>query len=167
MFAYGIRGTAFKLLKSYLAGRTQYVIYDGIQSTTLPINCGVPQGSILGPLLFIVSMNDIGNVSEFLYTILYADDTCILLNGKDCLNLTIFLNVELGKLSIWLRANKLSLNVQKTYYMVFHRAKIKIDNDVNITMNNDCLKRNNSLKYLGVIIDHKLNWTQIRSDQIR
>ena len=120
----------------------------GIQSTTLHINCGVPLCSILGPLLFSVSMNDIGNVSEFLYTILYADDTCILLNGKDYLNLITFLNVELGKLSIWLRASKLSLNVQKTYYMVFHRAKIKLDNDVNITMNNDCLKRTNSLKYL-------------------
>ena len=125
MFAFGIRGTAFKLLKSYLIGRTQYVIYDGIQSTMLPINCWVPQGSILRPLLFIVSIHDLGNVSEFLYSILYADDTCILLNGNDYLNLMTFLNVELGKVSIWLRANKLSLNVQKTYYMVFHRAKIK------------------------------------------
>ena len=64
LFAYGIRGAAFKLLKTYLTGRTQYVIYDGIQSTTLPINCEVPQGSILGPLI-IVSMNAIRNVSEF------------------------------------------------------------------------------------------------------
>ena len=80
LFAYGIRGTALKLLESYLTDRTKYVIYDGMQSTTLPISCGVPQGSILGPLLFIITMNDIGNVSEFLYTILYADDTCVLLN---------------------------------------------------------------------------------------
>ena len=63
-----------------------------MQSTTLPINCGVPQGSILGPLLFIITMNDIGNVSEFLYTILYADDTCVLLNGKDYLSLIASLN---------------------------------------------------------------------------
>ena len=105
-------------------------------------------------------MNDIGNVSEFLYTILYTDDTCILLNGKEYLNLITFLNVESSKLSIWLRTNKLSLNVQKTYYMVFHRAKIKRDNDLDNTINNDCLKITNSLKYLGVLIDHKLNWTQ-------
>ena len=65
-------------------------------------------------------MNDIGNVSEFLYTILYADDTCVLLNGKDYLSLIASLNSELDKLSIWLCANKLSLNVQKTYFMVFH-----------------------------------------------
>ena len=83
LYAYGIRGIALKLMKSYLTDRTQYVIYDGMQSTTLPISCGVPQGSILGPLLFIITMNDIGNVSEFLYTILYADDTCVLLNGND------------------------------------------------------------------------------------
>ena len=105
-------------------------------------------------------MNDIGNVSEFLCTILYADDTCILLNGKEYLNLITFLNVESSSFSIWLRTNKLSLNVQKTYNMVIHRAKIKRDNDLDNTINNDCLKSTNSLKFLGVIIDHKLNWTQ-------
>ena len=160
LYAYGIRGPALKLLKSYLSDRTQYVIYDGIQSTTLPISCGVPQGSILGPLLFIITMNDIGNVSEFLYTILYADDTCVLLNGKDYINLVNFLNSELDKLSTWLCANKLSLNVQKTFFMVFHRAKMKIVTHIDVTMNNSCLKKTDSLKYLGVIIDHKLNWTQ-------
>ena len=81
MYAYGIRGNAFKLLKRYF--NWQYVIYDGVKSDTLPIKCGVPQGSILGPLLFICSMNDIGNISDFSYTILYADDTSVLLNGKD------------------------------------------------------------------------------------
>ena len=126
-----------------------------MQSTTLPISCGVPQGSILGPLLFIITMNDIGNVSEFLYTILYADDTCVLLNGNDYLSLIASLNSELDKLSIWL-----SLNVQKTYFMVFHRAKIKIVNPIDVTMNNCCLKKTDSLKYLGVNIDHRLNWSQ-------
>ena len=124
-----------------------------MQSTTLPISCGVPQGSILGPLLFIITMNDIGNVLEFLYTILYADDTCVLLNGNDYLSLIASLNSELDKLSIWLCANKLSLNVQKTYFMLFHRAKIKIVNPIDVTMSNCCLKKTDSLKYLGVIID--------------
>ena len=93
----------------------------------MPINCGVPQGSVLGPLLFIISMNDIGNVSDFIYAILYADDTSVLLNGKDYITLVKLLILELDKLSMWLKANKLSLNVQKTYYMIFHRARIKID----------------------------------------
>ena len=105
-------------------------------------------------------MNDIGKISDFLYTILYADDTCVLLNGKQYYDLVKFLNLELEKLSNWLRSNKLSLNVRKTYYMVFHRSRIKIDGDSVITITNDCLQRSNSLKYLGVIIDHKLSWTQ-------
>ena len=83
MYAYGIRNNGFKLLKIYLTGRTQYVIYDGVKSDTLPIKCGIPQGSILGPLLFICSLNDIGNISDFLYTILYADDSSVLPIGKD------------------------------------------------------------------------------------
>ena len=160
MYAYGIRGNAFKLLKSYLTGRTQYVIYDGVQSTTLPIKCGVPQGSILGLLLYICSMNDIGNISDFLYTILYADDTSVLLNGNNYSNLIKLLNSELEKLSIWLKSNKLTLNVQKTYYMVFHRSRIKTDTHAVITMDNVCLQRTDSFKYLGVIINHKLNWIQ-------
>ena len=160
MYAYGIRGNAFKLLKSYLTDRTQYVVYDSKQSETLPIKCGVPQGSILGPLLFICVMNDIGNVSDFLYTILYADDTSVLLNGKCYTDLVALLNSELEKLSLWLQSNKLSLNVQKTYYIVFHRARIKSDEHAVITINNVILQRTNSLKYLGVIIDYKLNWTQ-------
>ena len=160
MYAYGIRGNAFKLLKSYLTDRTQYVVYDSKQSETLPIKCGVPQGSILGPLLFICVMNDIGNVSDFLYTILYADDTNVLLNGKCYTDLVALLNSELEKLSLWLQSNKLSLNVQKTYYIVFHRARIKSDEHAVITINNVILQRTNSLKYLGVIIDYKLNWTQ-------
>ena len=126
LHAYGIRGNALKLLKSYLTDRKQYVIYDGLRSDTKPVQCGVPQGSILGPLLFIITMNDIGNVSDFLYSILYADDTCVLLNGKNYLNLVKLLNSELDKLSIWLNANKLSLNVKKSFYMVFHRAKLKL-----------------------------------------
>ena len=92
MYAHVIRGNAFKLLKSYLTERTQYVVYDSKQSKTLPIKCGVPQGSILGPLLFICVMNDIGNVSDFLYTILYADDTSVLLNGKRYTDLVALLN---------------------------------------------------------------------------
>ena len=159
MYAYGIRGNAFKLLKSYLTGRTQYVIYDGVQSATLPIKCGVPQGSILGPLLFICSLNDIGNISDILYRILYADDTSVLLNGNNYSNIIELLNLELEKLSIWLKCNKLTLNVQKTYYMVFHRSRIKTDTHAVITMDDVCLQRTDSFKYLGVIINHKLNWT--------
>ena len=82
LHAYGIRVNALKLLKSYLTDRNQYVISDGLRSGTKPVQCGVPQGSILRPLLIIVIMNDIGTVSDFIYSILYTDDICLLLNGK-------------------------------------------------------------------------------------
>ena len=120
----------------------------------------MPQDSILGPLLFICVMNDIRNLSDVLYTILYADDTCVLLNGKRYTDLIALLNSELEKLSLRLRSNKLSLNVQKTYYMIFHRARKKSDEHAIITIDNVILQRTNSLKYLGVLIDYKLNWTQ-------
>ena len=105
-------------------------------------------------------MNDIGNISDFLYTILYADDTSVLLNGKDYAHLIELLNTELEKVSIWLKAKKLSSNVKKTYYMVFHRSKIKTDTHAVITMDKVYFPRTDSFKYLGVMIDHKLNWTQ-------
>ena len=90
------------------------MVNDSKQSETMPIKFGVSQSSILGQLLFICVMNDIGNVSDCLYTILYANDTSVLLNGKRYTELIALLNSELEKISLWLRSNKLSLNVQKT-----------------------------------------------------
>ena len=127
LYAYGIRGNILKWFESYLTGRSQYVAYSGVQSKVLPIICGVPQGSILGSLLFIIHMNDICNVSH-LCTILYADDTSVVANDKHFDKLLEILNDELNKLSIWLKANKLSLNINKTYYILFHRARIKLPN---------------------------------------
>ena len=124
LYAYGIRGTLLKWFESYLTGRTQYVAFKGTNSDTHYVKCGVPQGSILGPLLFILYMNDICSVSKLLFTLLYADDICVLLSGKDLNDLIAVLNVELISLSVWLKSNKLSLNTQKTFFMVFHRAKL-------------------------------------------
>ena len=81
-YVYGFRGYILKWFESYLADRSQYVTYDGTNSDTPFLKCGVPQGSILGPLLIIIFTNDIFNVSELLSTVLYADDTCVLLGGK-------------------------------------------------------------------------------------
>ena len=80
--------------KSYLTGRSQYVVHDGVKSDIYNVTFGVPQGSILGPLLFILNMNDICNVSELLFTILYADDTCVLLSGKDLTKLIMVINAN-------------------------------------------------------------------------
>ena len=83
LFAYGIRGTLLKWFESYLTGRTQYVAFNGTNSDIHYVKCGVPQGSILGPIVFILCINDICSVSKLLLTLLYADDTCVLLSGKD------------------------------------------------------------------------------------
>ena len=114
--AYGIRGNTLNWVESYLAGRPQYVAYDGINSDTSFLSCGVPQGSILVPLYFIIFANHIFNVSELLFTLLYADDICVLLGGKDLDNLITYLNNELKNITTWLKANKLSLNAQNFLY---------------------------------------------------
>ena len=110
-------------------------MYDNIQSETRSIKCGVPQGSILEPLLFIIYMNDICNVSELLYTIMDADDTSIIMSGNDLKSLIQSVNSELCLLNTRIKANKLSLNVNKTYNLVFHRARINVDNDTSIRIN--------------------------------
>ena len=158
LYAYGIRGIFLKWFESYLSGRTQYVVFDGVQSETHRVDCGVPQGSILGPLLFILNMNDICNVSKLMFTILYADDMCVLLRGTDLSKLIKLINSELNLLSTWFKSNKLSLNTGKTFYMVFHRARLKPKNNNDIIMDGNILTKVNSAKYLGIIIDHKLNW---------
>ena len=108
LLSYGIHGNTLKWFQSYLTDRSQFVTYDGIESKVLPIKYGVPQGSILGPLLFIIYMNDLFNVSNFLFTILYADDTRVILGGKSLETLITLMNQELHLLYIWLQSNKLT-----------------------------------------------------------
>ena len=116
---YGIRGQALSWFKSYLQNRSQYVTYNGCESPHLPISCGVPQGSILGPILFLIYINDIINVSELLHSILFADDTNLFAFHRDLNSLVDLINKELKVLSLWFKVNKLSLNVDKTVFMVF------------------------------------------------
>ena len=122
-------------IQSYLRNRSQYVYYNGYTSDCRDVTCGVPQGSILGPLLFLLYINDFALVSDKLFFLLFADDTNVFITGKDLNKLIETMHRELNKLSIWLSANKLTLNIYKTHFMVFHRGKwkmntiyIKIDN---------------------------------------
>ena len=100
MYAYGIRGNILKWFETYLANISQYVAYDGINSDTSFLECGNPQGSIFGPLLFIIFTNDIFNLSELLFTVLYANDTCVLLGSKYLDNLITCLNNELKNITL-------------------------------------------------------------------
>ena len=124
---YGIRGTALDWFKSYLSDRKQYVVYNNTKSECLDIKCGVPQGSILGPLLFLLYVNDIVNVSDALLLLLYADDTNAFLSGTNIDNMIEVMNQELSKLVIWVQGNKLKLNVKKTHFMIFASSKKKIE----------------------------------------
>ena len=131
LYHYGIRGNLFKWFESYLTNRSQYVLFNGIKSDIRDVTCGVPQGSILGPLLFIIYINDFSGVSDKLFYVLFADDTNVFLSGKDINILIDTIQFELTKLHDWLLANKLTLNIAKTHFMIFHRARHK-NHSINI-----------------------------------
>ena len=103
-------------------------------------------------------MNDIFKASQFLHNILYADDTCIYLSGKELHSLIKLMNNELGLISEWLKSNKLTLNISKTFNMVFHMGIRKCLGDIELFIDNTKINETNTMKYLGVIIDAKLNW---------
>ena len=116
---YGIRGISHNWLTSYLTHITQYVKINQSTSKTKPIICGVPQGSVLGPLLFILYSNDLSNASRNSNAIIFADDTSIFTHDSNIDNLYSKINDDLLTLTDWFRANKLSLNISKTNYMLF------------------------------------------------
>ena len=117
---------------SYFSNRLQFVEYNGHVSSRTNISCGVPQGSILGPLFFLLYINDINNASKILQLIFFADDTNVFLSHKDADCLANILNTELNKLSIWFRANKLSLNLKKTKFMVFKPSQKRKSHDIQL-----------------------------------
>ena len=153
---YGIRGIANSWIRSYLSERNQFVSLDDFNSSLMNISFGVPQGSILGPLLFIIYINDICNVSDVLKLVLFADDTNIFCSGKNLTALCETVSQELDKLNIWFRVNKLSLNISKTNFIIFGNRKQT--DQANITINKINIERVYVTKFLGVLIDHKLNW---------
>ena len=158
LYHYGIRGVANDWFKSYLSNRKQYVSYNDCCSSQRVIKCGVPQGSILGPLLFLLYVNDMVNASQILFSILFADDTNVFITGKNINTLVETMNNELHKLYEWMCINKLSLNIKKTKFMVFTMRKSK-EIDQTITINNQVIEQVNNFKFLGVIIDSHLRWT--------
>ena len=120
MYNYGIRGIAFKWMESDLSNRRQFVLFKDVRSEYATVTCGVPQGSIMGPLLFLLYVNDIANVSTSLLPILFADDTNVFLTGNNIDQMIEIMNGELNNVFLWLNSNKLSLNVTKrnSWYLV-------------------------------------------------
>ena len=155
---YGIRGVANNWLTSYLYNRQQYVNINDQESDMVNVVCGVPQGSIIGPKLFILYISDICNTSSLLKFILFADDTTIFWSGSDLNELSRHMSNELVKFSIWFAINKLSLSVAKTNFMVFSNHT-KTSN-VTVYINDTNVEMVYVNTFLGVLIDHKLKWKQ-------
>ena len=154
---YGIKDIALKWFKNYLSNRTQYVTYHGVESQRQTISCGVPQGSILGPLLFLLYINDLSTVANACTSVLFADDTNVFITGKDVNELCTKLNNDLQIIREWLNCNKLSLNIKKTHYMIF-TSKNKYVNDLDLKISDTQIERVYSTKFLGVHIDSQLSW---------
>ena len=145
-------------LESYLDSRKQFVSLNDCNSDLLNVKCGVPQGSILGPKLFILYINDICNVTKTLNFILFADDTNIFCSDKDLKYLCETVSIELDKINLWFAVNKLSLNLSKTNFILFGNRKH--NEDIDITINNVKIDRVYVTKFLGVLIDSNLNWKE-------
>ncbi len=157
---YGFRGIVLDWFNSYLKERSQFVYYNNCKSCVKNISCGVPQGSILGPLLFLLYINDIANTSPILDFILFADDTTILYSHNDLANNINAVNTELKKVTNWFKSNKLSINTDKTNYMIMGtpQATFRYRSNTNVIMNGTCLTRVNKTKFLGLIIDENLSF---------
>jgi hypothetical protein len=155
---YGVRGIALDWFRSYLQDRTQYVEYIGATSRLQNIECGVPQGSVLGPLLFIIYTNDLPDVLKFSKTILFADDTTIYKSSDNLSNLYTNVNTDVCTLSEWFKANRLSLNVTKTNYILFKTKKTA--HDYKLTICGQQIAQCRHTKFLGIHIDEKLKWSE-------
>ena len=155
---YGIRGNMLKWFQSYLSHRKQYVSVNGQSSELLAITCGVPQGSVLGPLLFLIYINDLPNISKVLNFYLFADDTNIYYESDSLQELEKVINKELNKLNLWLNVNRLSLNIDKTNYIIFHHYNKPTKKRITIKINNKAINEKKFIKYLGVLIDSTLSW---------
>ena len=124
-YLYGVDGIAHKWIVSYLENRSQFVQYKNCDSEVLMVWCGVPQGSILGPKLFIMFINDIVNASKLFKFILFANDMNMFYCNNDINELIRQTNAELDKLNVWFSVNRLSLNIAKTSYMIFGNCALK------------------------------------------
>ena len=140
--------------QNYLTGRMQSVKCLGKQSDKLNITCGVPQGSILGPLLFILYINDLGDYLIDSSISLYADDTALYTSGNSQIELMLNFRVELTVVNEWLKANCLTLNADKTKYIIFGtRTQLKDKPDLRLTVGNKPIEWVATTKYLGMLLD--------------
>ena len=158
---YGVRGNFLELIKSYLTNRLQYVSALGEKSNKLPVEVGVPQGSVLGPLLFIVYINDIYRSDNFGKFILFADDTNIFVADKRKTTVYETANSVLNLIYKYMKCNLLHINYKKCCFMHFspnRNDKVPKNGTMLLTLNGLVIKLVKETKFLGVIIDENLKW---------
>ena len=134
------------------------VTVNGVTSDLVTVPCGIPQGSVLGPILFLLHFNDFHKCSSLFDFHLFADDANLFNRHTDIAILREHINTELKNVNRWLCSNKLSLNIEKSSYVVFHPSQKNITDDFNLIIDDVCLKKEKFIKYLGVIIDSNLSW---------
>ena len=154
---YGIRGTANNWFKSYLSDRKQFVSFNGAESSKVTITHGVPQGSVLGPLLFLIYINDLHCAIRFSSVYHFADDTNLLNISNSIKRTQKQMNIDLNFLYKWLLANKISLNCSKTELIIFHKVRQKMNFKLKIKLNGHKLYPSDNIKYLGVYLDSTLS----------
>ena len=155
----GIKGKCLNWILDYLSNRTQATICNNFLPKSEYVKCGVPQGSILGPLFFLVYINDVQGVLGDIKYRLYADDTVIYCSGKNHLLLQEKLHLFLNKFSKWCKENALTINTSKTKIMTFgSRSNIQKANDLKIFIDGEQLKAVPTYKYLGVNLDQTFNF---------
>jgi hypothetical protein len=162
LYHYGIRGNALDWFTSYLLNRQQFTYVNHTPSSVQSVNYGVPQGSVLGPLLFLIYTNDIVNsVKNDVKIRLFADDTNVFISTQSPLELKTVMTQVLHDLFQWFKENKLTVNLDKTCFTVFKSKNKKIPEYLNsIQIQNTIIRKVSSAKYLGVILDENLDWKE-------
>lgn len=160
---YGLSTDALTLISSYFENRTQYIDFQGAHSQYANIRTGVPQGSVLGPLFFILYVNDLNEASELFDMIMFADDTtlhCPLSKfyNNFTANTSELVTMELEKIFSWFCANKLTINASKTKFMIFHRPNSSIPK-LSISINGETITQVTNLDFLGLTLDEHLSWS--------
>jgi len=158
LYNYGIRGIVHDWFRNYLSNRRQFVAINNIDSNLGNVNCGVPQGSVLGPLLFLIYVNDIANASPNSDIRLFADDTNVFVFGKSLSETNLKAEKVVNELDQWFLANKLSLSIDKTCYSIFGCHDIISKHSNNLKLNDTVITKVDRCKYLGVMIDNDLKW---------